>query len=766
MFRSAVAAAVVLFVACPSATPQEPAPPKPRPEYFLAGRVVDRAGQGVAGAVVRVDFDRTAPAIPFFDSHWWPAPRSTRTGADGSFRIEELREGPWRVEAILKDGGGVEAGGVLENTGDLRLELPGPTGIAGTVQDDTGAALSDFTVTAERVLKDLGSWPLHAHALPRRFRSETGAFEVLGLVPGTYDLTFAGGGLPKKLLRGVAVAAGEVRRGLEFRFDPGATIGGRVVEAGSGKPVLGANVWLQSPNGSMRESPVLSRKDGSFRLPRVGPGAHTLVVNHADHPNLEREIAVERGTPLEGLVLELAPGAVLEGVAIGPDGKPFAGGRVRVREFSFWGRQAKIDDAGRFRIGPIRPGKLTVQAEARDATGGTLEAEVQAQGGTTTVVDFAKPREGRVFRVRALRGDREAPGVKVRMVFSMSQQSGSSSCSTGEDETFRITGFDGGQAMVMIEVPPETPEPGTFHSTLTITVDIPKGSEAPIEVRIPGGSLTGRVLCAADRQAVPGVVVTAASDTSRVQEGPLGPTSNAQARTDREGRFRIRDLAAGAYQVTAGGMTSKGLAPSTSWLTLAEDGTANVDLALGRAAAAVVEVLDARGQPLAGARVRLVQPRDGEPAHGYQEGTEGRTDAQGRARFEGLEAGSYRAIVEDVDSTGNDCRREALEGAVTTFPIRLRACTQVLVQPKDPLGQAVPREKFMAFFHDAQGDLMEPRWKASSGAAPEVHWVLDPGTYVLTLHAQGFREHSSTVTVGTVSPQQVTVTLERAEGGR
>lgn len=85
---------------------------------------------------------------------------------------------------------------------------------------------------------------------------------------------------------------------------------GRVIDAGTGTPLLGAFVHFHG-----EEWGVLTDTDGRFRLPGIPEGALTLGVEHLGYVDLVEEVSVPRGG--ESVVLALMPDPILlEGIQV------------------------------------------------------------------------------------------------------------------------------------------------------------------------------------------------------------------------------------------------------------------------------------------------------------------------------------------------------------------------------------------------------------------------------------------------------------------
>ncbi|MBN1444130.1 MAG: carboxypeptidase regulatory-like domain-containing protein [Planctomycetes bacterium] len=155
----------------------------------LAGRVVD--GDGLPLALVPVAAEGPEGSA------------RTATGEDGSFRIEGLAEGTYRVSAGTRERGTARIGGVSTPAGDLLLRLEPPGSVFGFILDPGPAR--GFSIAAQR------EEPADAEPSSRvyRFSSKEPRFEIGGLPPGRYRILLMRAGRSEAEAAGVEVRPGE-----------------------------------------------------------------------------------------------------------------------------------------------------------------------------------------------------------------------------------------------------------------------------------------------------------------------------------------------------------------------------------------------------------------------------------------------------------------------------------------------------------------------------------------------------------------------------
>ncbi|HEU4395833.1 MAG TPA: carboxypeptidase-like regulatory domain-containing protein, partial [Planctomycetota bacterium] len=159
-----------------------------------------RKGLAIAGVVVDAETGKPLAAIPVRAEFLRARSMNDReggsatTGPDGSFRMEGLRAGPWRVVAGDTQGASPYAAELLASveagTVDLRISLRKGAAISGRVLDEQGKPISSrVVVSAQRLGPDGKPEPGQANrSVPV---GSDGAFRLDGLVPGRYSLFFS-----------------------------------------------------------------------------------------------------------------------------------------------------------------------------------------------------------------------------------------------------------------------------------------------------------------------------------------------------------------------------------------------------------------------------------------------------------------------------------------------------------------------------------------------------------------------------------------------
>lgn len=319
----------------------------------IRGRVIGPDGEPVAGATVHV--------TEATDTGVWQ-----RTDAAGRFEISGLAPGearvdvrrtplvPWRGDLLVVPGPGAEVA--------VRLEAGGT--LLGTVRDSHGRPIAQVGVSARPATGGPGvsTWT----------RSD-GTYRLVGLAPGSH---LASAHTNKK---GEASGRVEVQLDRPVEWNPvlsdGHVIQGRVVDAG-GAPLVG---WIVQGTERAGVAHVgdfygfdATDGEGRFRICNCPTRPIRVIVCEPDRwgePVLVRPGIEADAEPITLTVPDDArPSAFLSGSILGPDGRPVPGVQVMLFDVEAESGRGYAADAetGRFRIGPLRPGRYRVYFQAQD----------------------------------------------------------------------------------------------------------------------------------------------------------------------------------------------------------------------------------------------------------------------------------------------------------------------------------------------------------------------------------------------------------------
>ncbi len=369
----------------------------------IAGRVLDAAGDGVGGVLLRLERGRApepaedyllGPDFRDLDSEEFIEPlalRSATTGPDGAFAFHGVELGHHDIvveEGPVRVGGRspVHVPGPIEVSCEVRVERAEPLTVRGRVLDaETGRPVAGAEV---------------AFAAAGTARTDArGAFEMGSVPPGLVRIEVRTEGRPRLRWED---RIGEPPPALELHAPAGRSVSGRMLDPG-GEPVVGARVQWLGTEGDRAEA----RADGEGRFRLDGIAAdHNGLLRATAHGFAEGEVHVPIG--IEEIDIPLADGARLEGRVVKRDGSPGAGVLVllvpgllapsagatamNLRDV----RRTRADSHGRYAFEDLSPGTIAVVACPDDLSLAPAILGAEAPGSATDLV--LRP-------ARALEGD-------------------------------------------------------------------------------------------------------------------------------------------------------------------------------------------------------------------------------------------------------------------------------------------------------------------------------------------------------------------------
>ncbi|MEZ5978719.1 MAG: carboxypeptidase-like regulatory domain-containing protein [Planctomycetota bacterium] len=496
----------------------------------------------------------------------------------------------------------------------------------------------------------------------QRKETETGpdgAFELRAVPPiGGYELVCTPDASAAFVRRGVRPSQGEHLR-LDLALPAGATLRGRVVdERGAAFP--GAVVTarfrgrLGDASGPIRSA--TAGDDGAFVLEHVAAGRVDLVARPSGfaESRLSVEPVLEDGAVVEGLVLEVARGASIEGRVVFPDGEPAEGVEVvasvdlsqltgvdAMTAGDVRGASATSDAGGRFTLAGVTPSLFRLQAagefEEGAHAGGWAAVATKVEAGTVDVeIELARLLElaGTVvsaeggepiadFTVRAtLQGSGAMLGIGAKRVEQTYH---------ADDGTFVLTGLDPGTWDLFVAAPGRAPSP-----VASIAMPRPEGSEPFVVALLPAARVEGRVVDAHGTPVVGAVVSLVLPLKERVDAAESGRVPSAV--TTVGGEFVFVDLDTGTYTLVAAAL---GFAPSETTAVDVVSGavTADVVLVLRVGGTITGVVFDDDGAPSPGRLVTVQDLPDSRMQHLTV------TDGDGEFEVERLAAGKWQVIA-------------------------------------------------------------------------------------------------------------------------
>lgn len=539
------------------------------------------------------------------------APVSSRatTAADGSFTLEGLEPGRYSLWVESTEGSGLRHDVAAGDEG-VELRLGAGVRLSGLVVDEEEEPVAGALVTA--------IFKAHSRFL-EAVSDATGRYHLGPMPAGEYALVIAREGFVSSVETFTGFESEEKRTSTLYRTR---RIAGRVLLEGT--PVKGAEVIARES----RTSPVLrtfTDAAGRFAFEGVSPQRRDLTVLYGGYGAF-REVfnaasASEFAHGYPDLTLELAPVGYVQGVVLDQERRPVEGAWVIAEQMQqrmgiWW--HVLTDARGRYRLGPVLPGsmRLGVPKAARylpftgatySVTSGentvdlTLTRTMLVEG---RVVDASgQPITGEPLRLKSIE--------KVYVAYSREPDN-----RTGPDGRFSL----------------EAPEPGRYR----LEVGGEQMEGRILEVVAPSSQ---NLISGERRPTVEGEVVDEAGVSLpgiRVSLWPATPEKRAsaltRASTDLRGRFSLAAPAEGRYRIAAE-MAHDDFSRGTSQELELGQGGARIQLRFAAGHPLSGVVVDRRGQPIAGAEVRVLPALHEEGTRGVEPPPSATTDAEGRFTF-------------------------------------------------------------------------------------------------------------------------------------
>jgi hypothetical protein len=382
----------------------------------IAGRVVDQAGDPVAGARLRVNASRDAARSEPFEAV---------AEDDGRFVIPGIKEGRYVLSASAEGYSNLDNQRVGSGDQGVRVTMQRVGGVRFRLVQGAGALarpVTDSVSVTGQAQTGSGSPTINPRidALP----NESGEVAFEKLNAGRQLLDIAVTGYVRRSLGVVNVEPGKTADLGEVRLDRGFTVRGSVVDSG-GRPIPGADVEAIGKEANrMFPRRAVSGADGRFEITGVEPGSVEILASHAAYATAREAATIDPdGSSADALVVLRAGGRITGSV------KKRSGEAVRGAFVSYfdrtpmtadgWKARAETDAAGGFAFENVPPGDVSV-AVLQGKAGrfeGVAGKTVRVEEGEESTISFT-------LRETVVRGRVSGPAARANLRVRLSASLG------------------------------------------------------------------------------------------------------------------------------------------------------------------------------------------------------------------------------------------------------------------------------------------------------------------------------------------------------
>lgn len=425
----------------------------------------------------------------------------------------------------------------------------------------------------------------------REIQSTDGTFELTGIPPGRVRIRVRAEGYLEPENQTFDLGPAERSEELVFEMVGGEPVSGRVVDE-AGVPVSDAQVTAyrkkdeDDDGGSRRMSlnfsidpedfdflamstsrrSAMSNSSGEFTVAALEPGEYRFTARHPDMAKSStKNVIVVAGVATPMVEIAIDAGGAIEGAVTGLAMRPLTDAFMVALSLQAGSmRSGTTDKNGYYKIEGLPPGQYVVFKSRMDERADNIGLELMSNMRLKTVT----VRRGKVARldvhdegedgVRIFGTVREngvpVPRALITVMGSDRQGllgMGVRANAANMEGRYELVGIKPGDYVMQVTRFQGQPVQTTFE------VEVPEDvSEYAFDITLPTSTITGKVIDTRGNP-VKGVRVTLGSDDSGLSGsdgliGMIAANGLSQARTNDEGEFTMKSVAAGTYRLTAG----------------------------------------------------------------------------------------------------------------------------------------------------------------------------------------------------------------------
>lgn len=423
----------------------------------------------------------------------------------------------------------------------------------------------------------------------REIQSKDGSFELTGIPPGRISVRVRAEGYLEPDTQTFDLGPAEKSEALEFQLVGGQPVSGRVVDEngvpvsdaqvtayrkrdrGEGSRRMGLNFQIDPEDfdflalSTSRRS-AMSNSTGAFTVAALKPGEYRFTARHPDMAKSStKNVIVEEGRPTPPVEIAIDAGGAIEGNVTGLAMRPLADAFMVAFSLQAGSmRSGTTDQSGYYKIEGLPPGQYVVFKSRMDERADNIGLELMSNMRLKTVT----VRRGKVARldvhdegedgVRVFGTVREngvpVPRALITVMGSDRQGllgMGVRANAANMEGRYELVGIKPGDYVMQVTRFQGQPVQTTFE------VEVPEDvTDYAFDIVLPTSTITGKVVDTRGNP-VAGIRVTLGSDDSGLSGadglvGMIAANGLSQARTNDEGEFTMKSVAAGTYRLTAG----------------------------------------------------------------------------------------------------------------------------------------------------------------------------------------------------------------------
>ena len=689
------------------------------PGVEITGRVV-RDGVGVEGVNVNaMSQDGMSNAT---------------TGADGSFRLEDLTPGQMMLSANKREDFVQQVRPVTAPARDVVIEIPPGVRVSGRVFDKTTKSPVTSFQAGISATRGGGGMVINTPPMLKAFTSDDGSFTLENVPPGPMSIVVMAPGYTPARLPSMTVEEGKPVTDLEVAMDTGVKLTGRVTGpdgAGLGGVTVREDMGDRMRNmmrmaGGM-DSTTVTDPRGEYTIEALSAGEKSFAFSRQGYLTETKTITLTSGSAR--LDATLTTGVRLTGTVMSEGGGPVGDAVVTASSPSdpSFGQQARSDSSGNFQIEGLAPGHYRlVASKSGYANGVLLDFDVAAGAPARITMKSGGVITGRVTGLT----EQELQSATVQA----SGTNGNASAPVDSTGSFRIEGAPTGTVRVSARTG-QMFGPGGKSSPMK-SVQVEPGAAATVDLEFKSGTIVrGRVT--RDGQPMTNAAVAFIPKSAQAQ-------TTASGQTDSSGYYEVSGLDDATYNVQI--VDFGRITPFSTTYDVKGSGTFDIDIKSTSVRGRVVD--STTGSPLADARVEL-RPATGEAFMGSRVMS---TDSAGAFVLENVARGNYE-VKADKEGYGHEMRSIVVGDSASEVELKLAPSAGVTLTAVDGRDQR-KIGAVIARIIDSQGRNVDTA-SFRFGSPEPMKLPLSAGTYRVTLVAQGYA--TQTITVN--SPSSATVAM-------